>query len=205
MVQIKKTALRQNILMAARKEFIQKGFRGASMRSIAMKAGCSLSNLYNYFNNKDDLFTKVLEPTLNEIKKALQAVKEIKLTEGEYITSLEEERKCHRIVIDYIENHRDDIKLILLKSSGSSIESFPEYLVEKYQEMFVNYLDYLKKNFPKKIERGISDFFIHTVSSAYLNIVVEFLTHDIPHDEMVKYMDEMTKYSYNGFIGLLEG
>ena len=175
------------------------------MRSIAKEAGCSLSNLYNYFNSKDDLFTKVLEPTLNEIKKALRAAKEIQLPEGQFITSLEKEQECNRIIIDYIEEHRDDMKLILLKSSGSSIESFPEYLVEKHQEMFVNYLDYLKKNFPEKIEHGISDFFIHTVSSAYLNIVVEFLTHDIPHDEMLRYTDEMIKYSYNGFIGLLAG
>lgn len=205
MAQIKKTALRRGILKAARREFIQKGFRGLSMRSIAKEAGCSLSNLYNYFNSKDDLFTKVLEPTLNEIKNALRAAKEIQLPEGQFITSLEKEQECNRIIIDYIEEHRDDMKLILLKSSGSSIESFPEYLVEKHQEMFVNYLDYLKKNFPEKIEHGISDFFIHTVSSAYLNIVVEFLTHDIPHDEMLRYTDEMIKYSYNGFIGLLAG
>ncbi len=205
MVQIKKTALRQGILKAARKEFIQKGFRGASMRSIAMKAGCSLSNLYNYFNSKGDLFTKVLEPTLNEIKKALQAAKEIQLPEGEYITSLEEERKYHRIVIDYIEAHRDELKLILLKSAGSSVEDFPEYVVDEHQAMFASYLDYVKKNFPDKIKHKISPFFIHTVSSAYRNILVEFLSHDIPHDEMVKYMDEMIKYSYSGFVGLLRG
>ena len=175
------------------------------MRSIAMKAGCSLSNLYNYFNNKDDLFTKVLEPTLNEIKKALQAAKEIQLPEGEYITSLEEERKYHRIVIDYIEAHRDELKLILLKSVGSSVEDFPEYVVEEHQAMFTSYLNFVRQNFPDKIKNKISPFFIHTVSSAYRNILVEFLSHDIPHDEMVKYMDEMIKYSYSGFIGLMRG
>jgi len=85
------------------------------------------------------------------------------------------------------------------------VEDFPEYVVEEHQAMFTSSLNFVRQNFPDKIKNKISPFFIHTVSSAYRNILVEFLSHDIPHDEIVKYMDEMIKYSYNGFIGLMRG
>ena len=49
MVQVKKEELRQSILGAARSEFLGKGFRAASLRTIAGKAGCSPGNIYSYF------------------------------------------------------------------------------------------------------------------------------------------------------------
>ena len=40
--------------------FAQLGFSGASMRTIARRAGMSLSNLYNYAPSKDDLLVQIL-------------------------------------------------------------------------------------------------------------------------------------------------
>src|SRR5215475_581873 len=36
--------------------FLEQGFQGASMAEIATRAGCSKGTLYNYFENKDELF-----------------------------------------------------------------------------------------------------------------------------------------------------
>lgn len=49
------------IFDAALECFAEKGFHGASMRLIATAANTSLSNLYNYYPSKSDLFFAVLK------------------------------------------------------------------------------------------------------------------------------------------------
>jgi AcrR family transcriptional regulator len=55
------------ILGAALESFAELGFAGASMRTIAGRAGTSLSNLYNYFPSKDDLLVAVLKDANDEL------------------------------------------------------------------------------------------------------------------------------------------
>ncbi|MEV3984431.1 TetR family transcriptional regulator [Nonomuraea sp. NPDC049758] len=52
---------RHRILAAARQEFAAKGFRGATMRSIAAAAGVDVALLAHYFGNKDGLFAATLQ------------------------------------------------------------------------------------------------------------------------------------------------
>ncbi len=203
-MQVKKVQVRAAILDAAGQEFLAHGFRGANLRAIAKRAGCSLSNLYNYFENKDDLFSTLLSLRMNEITQALQTAKSFSLPQGEYMYSLETERERHAAVIKYLYAHREELILIFLKSQGSSVESFSEYVIQEYQDMWNRYVDYLKDNFPDKMQNMVSSFFIHNLSSSYLNSVLEFLAHDVPLEDMLVFCDEMTLYSYYGLTGLLE-
>ena len=49
------------IVEAARLLFEQQGYHGTSMRQIAQEAGIALSGIYNHFNNKEDIFVKVMQ------------------------------------------------------------------------------------------------------------------------------------------------
>lgn len=51
---------RYDILTASLEEFASQGFQGASLRSIAKKAGVSLGVTYNYFKNKDDILKELI-------------------------------------------------------------------------------------------------------------------------------------------------
>ena len=53
--------LRQQILAAARRLFIEKGYHGLSMRQIAEAVGVSKAALYYHFEDKEELFLAVLE------------------------------------------------------------------------------------------------------------------------------------------------
>ena len=54
-------SIRETLLRAALRRFVQQGYHGTSMRQIARDAGMSLSNIYNYFPSKEALFAAVLE------------------------------------------------------------------------------------------------------------------------------------------------
>ena len=50
---------KNKILIAARKEFLAKGYERASLRVIIKDAGFSVALIYSYFKDKDDLFNAV--------------------------------------------------------------------------------------------------------------------------------------------------
>lgn len=56
---------RDRILAAARQEFAAKGFRGATMRSIATTAQVDIALLAHYFGNKEGIFTATIELPAN--------------------------------------------------------------------------------------------------------------------------------------------
>lgn len=60
-------AKKERILNAAFKEFAEKGFDDASTNRIAKEANISKGSLFNYFNNKEDLFKYLIELSLKRI------------------------------------------------------------------------------------------------------------------------------------------
>ncbi len=55
---------REQILRAARGCFEVEGFRGASMASVAAKAGMSVGHIYHYFDGKDRIVAEVIRDDL---------------------------------------------------------------------------------------------------------------------------------------------
>jgi AcrR family transcriptional regulator len=65
-----KTASR--ILDAAEIAFADKGYDGVSLREVARQAGIREPGLYNYFRNKEHLYTAVLDRALQPLETVLQ-------------------------------------------------------------------------------------------------------------------------------------
>jgi AcrR family transcriptional regulator len=51
----------QEIIDAAREEFVEKGYGAASIRDIAQRCGMSMSALYHYYPGKQDLLKAILD------------------------------------------------------------------------------------------------------------------------------------------------
>lgn len=66
-MQFLKEELRVKILESSKKEFFDKGFSKASMRTIAKKSGITVGNIYRYFDGKNSLFDEVVENVYKEL------------------------------------------------------------------------------------------------------------------------------------------
>lgn len=58
---------REAILAAAQRLFVEKGYRGISMREIADAVGLTKAALYYHFRDKEQLFVAILESVLREL------------------------------------------------------------------------------------------------------------------------------------------
>lgn len=66
-MQVKKDEIREEILRVAVNEFLKRGFKNSSMRTIATKSNTTLGNLYNYFKNKEAILEAVIGDTPEKI------------------------------------------------------------------------------------------------------------------------------------------
>jgi AcrR family transcriptional regulator len=59
-MQIKKQEIEDALIRTAEEDFYKYGFSNASVRRILTKTGVSIGNFYNYFQNKEALYEKVV-------------------------------------------------------------------------------------------------------------------------------------------------
>ncbi len=74
---IKREKLRRtvDILAAAQKVMLEKGYNGATMDDIAAEAGLTKPTVYQYFKTKDELFVQLVEPLIQSLALKLEAVR----------------------------------------------------------------------------------------------------------------------------------
>lgn len=165
-MQIKKDDIRQVILEVAKKSFLKNGFRKTSMRDIAKKAEVTLSNIYNYFKNKDEILEVILTPMFAELNKMFTRHNEPAHVNLDWFYTEElfdlEEVEEH---INLIVNYREELDLYLHKCSGSKYENAKDELTDRYTISSREYLQLMKDKYPQ-VNKDISDFFIH-ISAAW--------------------------------------
>lgn len=205
MAQVLKANVRERILEAGRREFLAHGFQGANMRSIAREAGCALSNLYNYYENKDALFCAIATPCLEHFFENIDEARKRMPTHGDLLLSYEGRREHFMAAIEFVEAHKEDLVLLVLKSEGSSAQSWREAAITAYEQVWFDYVQYLRRCAPGDRIHHISDFFVHNIARFYFNTLVEFLKQDYSRDEMRAYVEELLRYAHGGITALLLG
>jgi len=98
--------VRQSIIGAARALFAEKGYSGATVDEIAVKARTTKPMLYYYFGNKEGLFAAVLEDVytgMREIENSLRVID---------LPAVEAMRKVVQVTFDYHAHHPEWVRLI---------------------------------------------------------------------------------------------
>jgi AcrR family transcriptional regulator len=197
-MQTQKDDIRKNILAIARTEFIKKGFKDASMRMIAKKAGVGLSNIYNYFKNKDEIFCEVLSGLLMAID---QVTEEHNSPENIDLYVFNSDEYIHsqiHMFVELIDHYQEDFRLLLFKASGSSLENYRDDITDRHTETGKEYIRKMKEKYPS-VNADISVFFIHTMSSWWISIIVELVSHDLSHDELERFIGEYMEFGTAGW------
>ncbi len=202
-MQTKKENIRQQILEIARDEFTMHGFKDTSMRVIALKAGITLSNIYNYFRNKDEIFREILYPLIGAIEKTLSDHNSNDNLTLDYFSTDDYQSRDLKRMVTLVENYKTELKLLLFKSSGSSYENYREEITLRNTEMGLEYLKKMKEKHPS-ISVDVSTFFVHVMSSMWLNIMAEIISHSLNHEQITKFISEYIEFGTAGWQKLMK-
>ncbi len=202
-MQTKKEDIRNTILEVAKKSFISKGYRHTSMREIAKEADVTLSNIYNYFKNKDEILEIILQPVFTMMEESMKRHKDVNYAFSEWfnandITQIDEFKEHMKFLVDY----RQEVNLLFNKCSGSKYENIKNEWIDRYTESSKDYLEKIKNRYPNT-NSNISIFFIHTLAAWWIQVLSEIASHNLNEEEILQFGKEFMTFGTGGWKMLL--
>ena len=200
-MQVLKDEIRNKILSVAKKEFLKNGYRKTSLKTIAEQVQITAPTIYCYFKNKDDVFRTLVQPVLTYFEKVedqytttadlfvLNQFRQYEPTQQDYLAHMQ-----------FIDEYRDEFKLLFSGSSGSSLENYPDYLMDLYTDVSFRLIELLQRHYPQMPK--ISRFFIHTMAGMYVNIFREVVQHDVSREELELYTEELITFRRFGWMAI---
>ncbi len=202
-MQVQKADIKNIIVEVARGSFFKKGYRGTSMRNISKEAGVTLSNIYNYFKNKDEILEMIVQPVLNEMEEMFDRHNDPNYATNHWVKIKDiSELDDFKEQITFIITYQKELDLLLHKCSGSKYENIKEYLIDRYTESSRSYLQLMKEKYPQ-VNKEISDFFIHTISGWWIQILSEIVSHNLNKEEIFQFGKEYTTFGIGGWKQLM--
>ena len=192
------------ILSAAMQEFLDKGFRSASLRNIVKAAGVTTGAFYGYYKSKEELFEALVgeqyDYFMNCFCKAQQVFADLPPEEQpDRLGTIS--GACMNDMLLYAYSHLDEFKLILCHSEGTRFSNIVDEMVEietKGTHDYLKVLDNLGRPSPPIDER-----LEHILITGMFNAFFELIIHEMPLDKARHYLQEMRDFYTAGWMKIM--
>ncbi len=192
------------IQQAARQEFLKNGFRNTSVQKIAEIVGITSQGFYKHFENKEVLFSSLVEPIIIKIRSIMHIEIESKdkLIEKNQESEVWDKDRILKETLDYIYDNFEDMKLLICCADGSKYENIIDTVAE-YETNIV------LKNLPTLRENGvavpdISDETILMLMKHEYRSLVEFIKNNYTREEAEEYIKNVNEFYTAGWRALLK-
>ncbi len=183
---------REAVLNSGRQEFLANGFDKASLRTICKSAQVTTGAFYSYFSRKEELFSAIVEPMLQEY---------YPMYDGVIRSAMADIHNCERNeaeVIEFILAHRDEFRLLFDCSAGTKYEGFREELMNNlfmssYQLCFDRYAGF-------EVSPKVVRIFVHMKFAQYMELI--YGEYDI--EDIRKLIRQYAAFTEAGFARLIE-
>ena len=192
------------LLESAKKEFLERGFELASLKNICDRAQVTTGALYNRYKGKEELFAKVVEETVLSIEEARSKRSSIDLkaaSDEELKMMWKMNKESLYWWFELFEKHKDKVTLLIKCSAGTRYANFKHDFVEVVTETSYEIYEEMKRR--KLTSKNISKKIMHTVHSAYFEMVYEPYVHGFSWEEICEIIDAMMNLlDFEKFIGI---
>ena len=191
---------RELLIEAAKKEFLEKGYNKASLRTICANAGVTTGALYFFFENKADLYAAIVDPPLKELKAILIEHFNEDAEEARKLNSIEEADMDHTEISDrivtHIYNNYDSIMLLLTASENTV-----------YENVVDEFVDMLDKSIPPMVAsmKGYKydEYMSHWMSHISLDAFIHVIKHEKDVNKAKKRLSGILNYLVMGWVQLV--
>lgn len=188
------------VLACAKKEFLERGYTDASLRTIAQEAGTSTSSIYTRFKDKEGLFEAIVGPAAAQMKEMFLEIQENFHALDEEVQEAEmgQYTSRHQMdLLDYIYEHFEEFYLLINGAGGSRFASFLDELVQIEVDYTYKYMEVIGC---ETVKSGlVTEEFLHIIVTAYFNGMFEVVRHRMPKADAVKYIRLLNRYHMQGF------
>lgn len=188
------------VLACAKKEFLKKGYKDASLRTIAQEAGTSTSSIYTRFKDKEGLFEAIVGPAADNLRKMFLEIQESfhQMDDDTQRTEMGQYTARHQMdMLDYIYDHFEEFRLLLGRADGTRFSCFLDELVDIEVDYTYKYMEVIGC---ETVKSGlVTEEFVHIVITAYFNGMFEVVRHGMSKKDAQKYLRLLNRYHMQGF------
>jgi len=197
---------RQQIIEAAKAEFLARGFRAASLRQIVKNAGVTTGAFYGYFSSKEAVYAAIVEPH------ATAVMSRFMLAQTEFAALPKDEQPkhmgkesadCVNWTIDYMYEHYDEFKILICCNDGTPYEQFIHNMAEIEVEYTFRYMQVLRE-LGRKVHEPDKEL-CHMITSGMLNGLFEVLRHDMPKERAKQFVEQLRDFYTAGWQKIIGG
>lgn len=203
MREIERTTL-DLIHAAAKTEFLEKGFKSASLRNIVKTAGVTTGAFYGYYASKEALFEalvgKQYETFMGCYRKAQKTFAELPPVE-QPDNMCKISRQCMHDMLLYAYANLDEFKLLLCCADGTRFAGMIDEMVEietksthEYQSV-LEMLGYPSPPIDPRLE--------HILITGMFNALFELIIHEMPLQEAEEYLIELQEFYTAGWMKIM--
>lgn len=189
---------------AAKKEFLERGFKSASLRNIVKTAGVTTGAFYGYYKSKAELFEALVieqyDFMMNCFRKAQTDFTELPAEEQpDHLSEIS--GACMVEMLLYAYDHLAEFKLLLCCSEGTRFSGMIDEMVEieiKGTHDYMAVLDSLGHPSPQ-----IDEHLEHILITGMFNAYFELIIHEMPLEKAMVYLQEMRDFYTAGWIKIM--
>ncbi|KXL52160.1 DNA-binding transcriptional repressor AcrR [Anaerotignum neopropionicum] len=190
----------QKIMAEGKKEFLDKGFKDASLRNIVKRAGVTTGAFYGYYPDKKALFEALVSPAVEGLRAMFMTAQQ----EFDQLTEVEKQKAIYdyssnevKKFIAYVYDYFDEFKLLISCAEGTDFSDFIHDLVEIEVEYTMRFME-STGNDALASGRATPEL-LHIISSAFFSAVFETVKHDMPREMADNYIDSLRQFFTAGW------
>lgn len=175
----------KRIIDSAYQFFLENGFERANLRDLCRDAGITTGALYRHFASKEELFSALVQPTVDELEKMYSQA------ETDIANRLRSDGAAQmwsavsaESIVDFIYDNFDALKLLLCCSNGTPYSNFTDDVVCMETRVSMSVLRLAKElgcDISLPTERQL-----HIICHAYVSSLFEAVMHNIEKTEMLE-------------------
>ena len=191
---------RKLLIEAAKKEFLEKGYNKASLRNICAKAGMTTGALYFFFDNKEDLYSSIVNPPIEELKRMIiEHFKE----DRDFMTNIKsmdlgnlDHSDIAEMLVKHIYKNYDSFILLLSGSKDGALD-----------EVIDEFVDLIEKSTMLMVKDSkfytYDPFMTHWMAHTTVDSVAHVIKHEKDENTAQKRIQSIMNYLVIGYIKLV--
>lgn len=186
------------------KEFMEKGYSKASLRSICKEAGVTTGALYFFFQDKDDLFCSLVSDSLMRIMELIKEHQQFEENEAkEEILSSSHDMESERILVEVLVHemyqNRDEMLLLVNGAQGSSLENAVDRIID---EMDAHNLHLARATCQELGIPMLEENLVHWMSHNQIDMFLYMLKHIETEEQALAFGRQAMTYLVTGWFAL---
>lgn len=194
----------ERIHQSAKKEFLEKGYKDASLRNIVKSAGMTTGAFYGYYKSKEELFEALTgehyEYLITRFRKAQQDFARLPHEQQPEVLG-DISGMCMFDMLHYAYAHLEECKLIFCCSEGTKFSGLIDEMVEIEIEgthAYQKVLEELGRPSPE-----IDPVLEHILITGMFHTFFELVIHEMPLSDAENYVREMRAFYTAGWMKIM--